>query len=126
MNSRPVRDLRTGLFLSAFPSSTMNRFPVPTVTLNGKTYAVDEDRLVLANVEDARDDRRFSDIETLREYTFWTEQLQPTVGRRVTHAEMVYDEDFDAQRPVLTFDDGTKLEMLQDEEGNGPGRFAYL
>ncbi len=60
------------------------------------------------------------------EIKFWNEQLQFIVGRRVTKAEMVYDEYMDAWKPVLTFDDGQQLEMLQDEECNGPGRFSYL
>lgn len=57
---------------------------------------------------------------------FWNEQMQFLVGRRVTRAEMVFDEDFQQWKPVLTFDGGQAIEILQDEEGNGPGSFAYL
>ena len=62
----------------------------------------------------------------IQQRKFWTEQLKFIVGKKVVQAEMAYDEDMDAMKPVLTFDDGQKLEMLSDEEGNGPGRFAYL
>lgn len=58
--------------------------------------------------------------------TFWDKQLLFIVGKKVARAEMVYDADMDAMKPVLTFEDGQQLEMLSDEEGNGPGRFAYL
>ena len=100
--------------------------PLPTTTLNGKTYVVDERLKELRNVKDPNDAIRFDSLADLKTYKFWTEQLQFIVGRRVTKAEMVYDEYMDGWKPVLLFDDGQILQLLQDEEGNGPGRFAYL
>ena len=63
---------------------------------------------------------------TMSESTYWDDQLQLLVGKKVTAAWMQYDDDFDGEAPVLKFDDGTKLMMLSDEEGNGPGRFEFL
>src|SRR4051812_10738693 len=109
MPARPAAQ-PAGLFLSTsfFPLIPMPARHLPTTTLNGKTYRVDEPVLQLRNVADPRDIRQFDSLHDLRTYLFWTEQLQFVVGRRLTRAEMVYDEDLGAWTPVLTFDDGQK------------------
>jgi hypothetical protein len=111
---------------SRSPSPASHSSPRDTTVLNGTTYLVDGDALELRNVSDPTDVRRFDSADDLATYRFWTEQLQFIVGRRVVRAEMVYDADLNGWKPVLLFDDRTALEILQDEEGNGPGRFAYL
>jgi hypothetical protein len=102
------------------------RKPQPTTRLNGTTYSIDEDKTELRNVADPSDTIRFDSVSDLQTYQFWTEQLQFIVGHRVTRAEMLYDEIVDGWKPVILFEDCTALEILQDEEGNGPGRFGYL
>ena len=59
-------------------------------------------------------------------HDFWNAQLAHIVGKRVVKASMEYVYDFDAEAPVLEFEDGTELMMLSDEEGNNAGSFAYL
>jgi hypothetical protein len=100
--------------------------PLATTTLHGTTYFIDEEKAELRNTKDSTDAIRFDDVADLQEYRFWTEQLQFIIGRRVKRAELVYDETMDGWKPVILFDDGQALEMLRDEEGNGPGRFSYI
>lgn len=100
--------------------------PLSITVLNGKTYFVDERLVELRNVDNPHDVIRFDGHMHMGEYQYWTEQLQLIVGHRVVHAELLYDEGMDGMKPVLTFDDGQKLELLSDEEGNAPGRFAYI
>ena len=57
---------------------------------------------------------------------YWNNALASIVGKKVVAASMQYDDYFDDDAPVLEFDDGTKLIMLSDEEGNGPGSFEFL
>ncbi len=39
---------------------------------------------------------------------------------------MQYDDYFDRQAPIPEFQDGTKLMMVGDEEGNRQGRFTFI
>ena len=57
-------------------------------------------------------------LESLEEdMSAWTKKyLKPLVGRKIVKVG-VNKEEF----PVIYLDDGTKLEISQDEEGNGPG-----
>ncbi len=55
--------------------------------------------------------------------SYWNNQLQQIVGKRVVSASMESVEGFDELTPVIQFEGGLNLLILQDEEGNGPGRF---
>jgi hypothetical protein len=100
--------------------------PLPTTSINGKTRYVDMRLLELRNVENPHDVIRFTSEHDLNVYKVWTEQLQLIVGKRVTRGEMEFDEPMDCWRPVLTFEDGHRMELLSDEEGNDGGPFAFL
>ena len=83
---------------------------IPITNLNDKEFFVDEKLLQLRNTQDPNDVIQFETIHGLREYRFWSEQMQFIVGKRVIRAEMVHDDDMDAKKPVLIFEDGQRRE----------------
>lgn len=93
----------------------------------GRTWYFEDERLhELRNVEDPHDAVRFRDGDDFTTCLYWTKQLQPILGKRVVSAKMEHDDLLGYWAPVIRFSDGQALMLLADEEGNGPGRFAYL
>ena len=58
------------------------------------------------------------------EFRYWSEAIQPLIGRTVTDAAMVYDEGVSDIVPVLTFDNGMRMHLLSAEDGPCGGRFS--
>ena len=99
---------------------------LPKVHINGKIYFIDDQLRELRNVQNPHDAKRFESPRDMTEYLYWTKQLQCILGQTVIEAEMLRDEDLDAWVPAIRFNSGDAIALFSDEEGNGPGRFAFL
>jgi hypothetical protein len=102
----------------------MRRLPI--VQINGKSYFRDDRLRELRNIKDPHEAKKFQSDQDLATYCYWTQELQTIVGQTVVSAELQFDEWFDDWAPVLRFSNGEAMMLLSDEEGNNPGRFAYL
>ena len=95
-----------------------------TVVINGQTYWCEDDKLLLQNVAERGDFRRFNSVQEYQAYLFWIERLQKLVGQEVAAAEIEYrKEAAEPWFPVLRFANGSKLTLLSGDGSYDGGRF---
>jgi hypothetical protein len=98
--------------------------PLPTITINGQKYFLDERLQEARHVEQPTERIPLVGMGGVQEYRYWHNELQAFVGRRVVAADLNREDE--AWFPYLKLDDGVTIVLLSDEEGNGPGRISIV